>query len=259
MAPKGLLFWQKSPGAYIAVCEVRLSKQQNELEEFIYIYLYLVVQEWHWLIFKLVRTVASPTDWHPHTDVHHDLSERWYKNSVSCRCRNVWLLNRDPFLNTENGCALRTSIAHERLRIAKLFILLFLPSSPVLWLSSWALTFILELKAKLSSTQSAWAVCQARWGGTASVSDWHRSTCAHHHCCLSPLRCSYKALGWSKSMAFPCWGGHKDGLPLLSICLNCYDCGLQCSLGRLSLVLLNPVNGRPSCKTCLLAVRFGWR
>lgn len=138
-------------------------------------------------------------------------------------------------------------------------ILLFLPSSPILWLSSGALTFILELKPMLSSIQSGWAVSQAGWGGAASLSDWHRCTCAHPHCCLSSLRCRYKPLGWSKPTAFPCWGGHEDGLPLPSICWNCYDCGLLCSLGKLSLVLLNPVNGRPSCKTCLLAVRFGWK
>lgn len=30
--PRGLLFWQKLPGSYIAVHDVRLPEQRNELE-----------------------------------------------------------------------------------------------------------------------------------------------------------------------------------------------------------------------------------
>lgn len=103
----------------------------------------------------------------------------------------------------------------------------------------------------------------------SSLSGKMRGTCLHvrlaqKNLCPSPLlplstQGQLQTPGWSKPMAFPCWGGHEDGFPLLSICFSCYDCGLLCSLGRLSLVLLNPANGRPSCKTYLLAVRFGCR
>lgn len=102
---------------------------------------------------------------------------------------------------------------------------------------------------------SVWQCClPGKMRVTPSVSDWHRSTCAHHYCRPSPLRGSYKPLAGQN--------------PWLSLAGVDSRMGSLCSASA-SVVMtvdycvawgdLNPANGTSSCKTCLLAVRFGCR
>lgn len=132
-------------------------------------------------------------------------------------------------------------------------ILPFCPSSPILWLCSWTLTFILELKPKETELCSACLSCLSGKvrGETASVTDCHISICTQEYRCLLSTQVQHKN-PWADQNPWLFLQGWKGGRGLSA--QHLLKLLWLCSLCRLSLVLLNPLNGRPSCKTCPLVL-----